>query len=164
MSVSVPAKWMHTHRAPSSETKVFTSVSNYLMGSRIIAVLCCGLLLSVVTLGQQTDDKNIRIHCPLPHSKPTKIVRPTYPELAKQAGVEGRVSLRCFIGPDGSVERIEVTKGHPLLIEAATHAVAQWIYKPLVLNGKAVKMETTVEIDFRLPKASQSSTSEKPHS
>ena len=156
--------WMQAQDPSTSETKVVSLVSNYLMRTRIIAALVCGSLLSIFVLGQQTDDKNIRIHCPLPHSKPTKIVRPTYPELAKEARVEGRVSLRCLIGTDGLVERIEVTKGHPLLDEAAKQAVAQWRFKPYVLNGKVVKVETTVEIDFQLPKASQRAPSEKPRS
>lgn len=72
--------------------------------------------------------------------------------LARQAKVEGKVSLRCIIGTDGSVEKIEVKKGPPLLVAAATKAVSQWKYKPLVLNGKAVEVETVVDVIFQLPK------------
>jgi periplasmic protein TonB len=78
------------------------------------------------------------------------MVQPTYPLLAKQTHISGRVTLRCIIGRDGSVKEIEVKKGHPLLIQAATQAVSQWKYKPLLLNGQAVETETTISIDFQL--------------
>jgi periplasmic protein TonB len=70
--------------------------------------------------------------------------------------------LTCIIGRDGSVQKIEVTKGHPLLTQAATDAVAQWKFKPLVLNGQAVEMETTVNIDFKLPKRQKNTDFKKP--
>lgn len=78
------------------------------------------------------------------------MVQPTYPPLAKQTHISGKVSLRCIIGRDGSVKEIQVKKGHPLLIQAATEAVSQWKYKPLLLNGKAVETDTIVVIDFQL--------------
>jgi TonB family protein len=109
-------------------------------------------MLSPLVFGQQKNDDGIRLHCKLlTDGHATKIVRPTYPELARQTHVDGRVSLACIIGRDGSVQKIEVMKGHPLLIQAATDAVAQWRFKPIVLNGQAVEMETTVNIDFQLP-------------
>ncbi len=80
------------------------------------------------------------------------MVRPIYPELARQAHVEGTVSLNCFIGLDGSVEKIDVKTGPALLVQAAITAVSQWRYKPLLLNGKAVEMQTIVNIRFQLPK------------
>ncbi len=118
-------------------------------------------MVSPVVSGQQKNDDGIRLHCKLLDAHATKIVRPTYPELARETRVEGRVSLTCIIGRDGSVQKI-VKKGHPLLIQAATDAVAQWKFKPLVLNGQAVEMETTVNIDFQLPKSQKNADSTKP--
>ena len=123
----------------------------------------CVVLISPLVSGQQNNDDGIRLHCKLLNAHAAKIVRPTYPELARETGVEGRVSLTCVIGRDGSVQKIEVTKGHPLLIQAATDAVARWKFKPLVLNGQAVEMETTVNIDFQLPKSQKNADSTKPH-
>jgi TonB family protein len=60
--------------------------------------------------------------------------------------------LKCVVGIDGSVEEIEVKKGHPLLIQSATEAVSKWKFKPPVFNGKAVKTEAIIDIDFQLPK------------
>src|SRR4030095_6909224 len=73
---------------------------------------------------QESTRPNVRISCPLLNPHPVKIVRPTYPALARQTHVEGRVSLNCLVGTDGLVEKIKVTKGHPLLIQAATDAVS----------------------------------------
>ncbi len=127
-------------------------VSNYVVKKRlIIAVLLFCVVMSLLTFAQNTKP-NVRISCPLPPSHPLKIVRPIYPELARQAHIEGRVSLNCLIRTDGTVDKIEVKRGHPLLIQAATDAVSKWKFKPTVLNGKAVEMETVVNIDFRLPK------------
>ncbi len=50
-----------------------------------------------------------------------------------------------------------------MLTQAATEAVSQWKFKPLVLNGQAVEMETTVNIDFQLPKWKKKVDSTKPH-
>ena len=138
-------------------------MSNYLVKTRVmIAVLVSSIMVSLSAFGQNTKP-NVRISCPLLQSHPLKIVRPTYPELARQTLVEGRVSLICLVGRDGSVERIDVKKGHPLLIRGAMEAVSQWKFKPLRLNGKAVEMETTVNIDFQLPKNQKDTTSTKPH-
>jgi TonB family protein len=94
----------------------------------------------------------VRIRCAPVRRKLIKIVRPTYPEEARRSRIEGTVSLTCVIGFDGSIETIEVEKGHELLVLAATRAISQWKYKPLLLNGTPVKTETTVNIIFQLPK------------
>jgi TonB family protein len=138
-------------------------VSNSLVRNQPIAALLCVVMVSPLVSGQQKNDDGIRLHCKLLDAHATKIGRPTYPELARETHVEGRVSLACIIGRDGSVLKIEVKKGHPLLIQAATDAVAQWKFKPLVLNGQAVEMETTVNIDFQFPKSQKNADSTKPH-
>src|SRR5215468_6033212 len=122
------------------------------MKTKLISVLLCAVAISLSAFAQESTRPNVRISCPLLNPHPVKIVRPTYPPLARQTHVEGKVSLNCLIGTDGLVEKIEVKKGHPLLIQASTDAVSKWKFKPVVLNGKAVEMETTVNIDFQLPK------------
>ena len=130
-------------------------VSNLYMRP-LIVVLSSALLICPIAFGQKKVDGQVRISCPPVRTKLIKLVRPKYPEEAKQTGVQGTVSLRCIIGIDGSVEKIEVISGHQALVPAATKAVSQWMYKPLVLNGKPVQMDTTVDVIFRLPKAQQS--------
>ena len=127
-------------------------VSKCVMRTQLIAVVCFGLLVSPAAFGRQKADKGVKIRCPLGQPLPVKIIRPTYPVLAEQTHVEGTVSLKCLVGRDGSIVKIEVKKGHPLLIQASTDAVSQWKFKPLVINGKSVETEAIVNIDFKLPK------------
>lgn len=75
---------------------------------------------------------------------------PVYPPLAKQARVSGVVRLKAIIAQDGTVEKLTVLSGHPLLVPAAMQSVKQWVYQPTLLNGKPVKVATQVEVNFTL--------------
>ena len=77
---------------------------------------------------------------------------PLYPAAAKQKGIQGTVLLQAVIGADGTVRQLRVIDGHPLLAPAAMEAVRRWKYKPYSLNGKAVEVETTVIVNFKLEK------------
>ena len=77
-------------------------------------------------------------------------VTPQYPPLAKQARIQGSVVLQATIGKDGSILNLRVASGHPMLTQAALDAVKQWKYKPYMLNGEAVEVETTVQVNFTL--------------
>ena len=75
---------------------------------------------------------------------------PTYPPLARQTRISGTVRLHAIIGKDGSVRELEVISGHPLLQQAALDAVRQWRYRPTLLNGEAVDVDTTIDVIFSL--------------
>jgi TonB family protein len=77
-----------------------------------------------------------------------KEVKPVYPPIAKAAGVQGNVVLFAVIGTDGAVRRVDKISGHPLLAQAAIDAVRQWHYKPYVLNGGAVPVQTEITVTF----------------
>jgi len=77
-------------------------------------------------------------------------VQPVYPALAKSAQVQGVVHLAVIIAKDGTVQEIKSLGGPALLIAAAMDAVKQWIYRPTLLNGEPVQVETTVDINFTL--------------
>jgi protein TonB len=77
--------------------------------------------------------------------------KPEYPALAKQARISGVVHLHAFIGMDGAVQSLSViAPAHPLLAPAAMEAVRQWRYKPTMLNGEPVEVETTIDVSFSL--------------
>jgi len=76
--------------------------------------------------------------------------KPVYPQIAKLAGVQGTVVLRAIVSRDGSIQSLQVVSGHPMLTEAAKQAVWQWRYKPTLLNGEAVEVETAINVHFRL--------------
>lgn len=75
---------------------------------------------------------------------------PIYPLIAVRARVTGTVRLAAVISEQGVIEELRVVEGHPMLIEAATQAVRQWRYRPLVLNGVPHKVDTTIDVHFRL--------------
>ncbi len=80
----------------------------------------------------------------------TNQARPQYPPLARQARVQGTVRLEAIISRDGVIEELQVVSGHPLLVQAALNAVRQWQYQPTLLNGVAVEVITTIDVNFTL--------------
>ena len=77
-------------------------------------------------------------------------VNPVYPPLARQARISGTVILRAVISKDGSIENLSLVSGHPMLAPAAIDAVKQWKYKPYLLNGEPVEVDTEVQVNFTL--------------
>jgi TonB family protein len=77
-------------------------------------------------------------------------VPPQYPDEAREASIQGTVVLRALIDTNGNVEDLTLVSGHPLLAPAALEAVKQWKYKPYLLNGQPVKVETQITVNFQL--------------
>jgi len=77
-------------------------------------------------------------------------VEPSYPPLAQQARIHGDVVLTAIIDKEGNVQQLQLVSGHPLLAPAAIEAVKQWRYKPFLLNGQPLEVETTVTVSFRV--------------
>ena len=77
-------------------------------------------------------------------------VSPTYPPLARQARIQGTVVLQAQISKDGNIQNLQLISGHPMLAPAAIEAVKQWKYKPYLLNGEPVEVETQVQVNFTL--------------
>jgi protein TonB len=77
-------------------------------------------------------------------------VQPNYPPLARQARIQGTVVLRAVISKDGSIENLTLVSGHPMLAPAAIDAVKQWKYRPYLLNGEPVEVDTEVLVNFTL--------------
>jgi periplasmic protein TonB len=77
-------------------------------------------------------------------------VPPQYPPEAGRQRIEGAVVLLAVIGKDGSVQDVQVVSGLPLLAQAAMEAVNQWRYKPYLLNGVPVEIESRITINFTL--------------
>jgi protein TonB len=77
-------------------------------------------------------------------------VQPNYPPLAKQARIQGTVVLQAQISKEGTIENLQLISGHPMLAPAAIEAVKQWRYKPYLLNGEPVAVDTQVIVNFNL--------------
>jgi protein TonB len=81
-----------------------------------------------------------------------KRVEPTYPELARKAGIEGMVITKVLIGTKGDVEKVEIVKSHPMLDDAALSAAQQFKFKPGKQRDRFVKVWMTIPFTFRLKK------------
>ncbi len=77
-------------------------------------------------------------------------VQPIYPPLAKSARVQGAVQFTAVISTNGNIEKLELLRGHPLLIAAAKEAILQWRYRPTLLNGHPTEVITEITVNFTL--------------
>jgi protein TonB len=76
-------------------------------------------------------------------------VDPVYPRMAIITGIQGEVQLHAIIAKDGTIQSLSLVKGSPMLATAAIDAVRQWRYRPYVLNGEVVEVETFITVNFR---------------
>jgi protein TonB len=77
-------------------------------------------------------------------------IEPVYPILAKQTHRSGRVELRAIIGTDGTIQSLHIVSGDPLFYESAREAVSQWRYRPTVLNGEPVEIDTFITVIYNI--------------
>lgn len=75
---------------------------------------------------------------------------PVYPPLARQIHLEGTVRLHAIVGRDGAVRDLELLSGPLLLAQSALEAVRRWRYRPTILNGEAVEVDTYITVVFQL--------------
>jgi len=81
-----------------------------------------------------------------------KKTTPTYPANALRQRIEGPVQLLATISKTGGISEVKVISGDPNLARAAVDAVKQWKYKPYLLDGSPVEMETQITVSFKLPR------------
>jgi periplasmic protein TonB len=75
---------------------------------------------------------------------------PQYPAIPKAAHIQGTVVLQATISKSGTIQNLRIISGHPMLQQAAMDAVRSWRYKPYLLNGEPVEVETTINVVFNL--------------
>ena len=75
---------------------------------------------------------------------------PQYPAIARAARIQGTVVLQATIAKDGTIQNLRVINGPPMLQQAAIDAARSWRYKPYLLNGEPVEVETTINVVFNL--------------
>ena len=111
------------------------------------------LALPLTAVAQQPDqpDKDTsRVFVVSDAKKPMKMVKPSYPESAKSAGIQGQVVTFVVIGKTGEVERVEPISGPKELWSATVDAVKQWRWEPFLFNGNPVRVRTRTTINFVL--------------
>ena len=75
---------------------------------------------------------------------------PNYPAIARSARLQGTVVLQATIGKDGTITNLRVISGPALLQQSAVSAVRRWRYKPMLLDGVPIDVETTISVDYSL--------------
>jgi TonB family protein len=94
------------------------------------------------------EPKKLRVSSGVADKMKIQDVQPEYPRAARISHISGDVLLRALIDREGNIAELEALSGHPLLVESAIKAVKQWKYKPYVLNGKPVEVETTIKVQY----------------
>ena len=97
-----------------------------------------------------TPVKRMRVASRVAEANLIHDVAPQYPPEAGRARIEGAVVLMAVIGKDGSVQDVRVESGLPILAQAAIDAVKQWRYRPYLLNGEPVEVDSRITINFTL--------------
>jgi protein TonB len=97
-----------------------------------------------------TPVKRMRIASRVAEANLIHDVTPQYPPEAGRARIEGTVVLMAVIGTDGSVKDVRIESGLPILAQAAMDAVKQWRYKPYMVDGEPVEVDSRITINFNL--------------
>ena len=115
----------------------------------LMAVALACLTVAGIALAADAPQK-IRVGGAVQAQNIISKVAPVYPPEAKQKRVEGTVRLEVTIDKDGHVSQIAIVSGPAELTQSATDAVRQWSYKPTLLNGEPVEVQTTVDVNYTL--------------
>src|SRR5579859_3761728 len=94
--------------------------------------------------------QKVRVSSGVAEGLKVRDVSPIYPFAARQAHIQGEVILQATIGKDGMIHDLKVVSGHPILADAARGAVEQWRYRPYMLYGNPVEVETTIKVIFHM--------------
>jgi TonB family protein len=107
-----------------------------------------GLMETPVSVPKLVAPDRVRISQGVSQGMLVNMVKPRYPEAARSMRLHGAVVLEALIGKDGLVKNLKVVQGHSMLAKAALDAVKQWRYKPYLLNGQPVSVETQITVKF----------------
>jgi protein TonB len=136
---------------PSASSGVIGGVEGGVPGGTVSGVL--GSLITVSHTMQPpavAPARRIRVSTGISEGMLTRRVEPVYPIIAQRARVQGTVEMKALISKQGTIENLQLVSGHPLLVPAAMDAVKQWRYRPYVLNGEPLEVETMVIVNFHM--------------
>ena len=127
------------------------------------AVSSVNLSTTTLQLAQQSEaEPQVTIRCSsLPRGVILKRVIPAYPPEARAKGIQGLVRISVPVNKDGVPEKLRVLSSPPELVNASLDAVKQWRYKPYKLNGKAARVETSIDIKYVIPPNKQVARTDK---
>ena len=133
-----------------ASTGVVGGVPGGIPGGSMGGVIGSVLSSTPVAVPKIATPQRVRVSSGVSQGLIVRRVQPNYPPLARQARIQGTVVLQAMISKDGNIENLQLISGHPMLAPAAIEAVKQWKYKPYLLNGEPVEVETQVQVNFTL--------------
>jgi protein TonB len=150
-SIAIPTPVHKTQEAPPPPVGTTGGMVGGVPGGVLSEVLGSARSVPIVAkTPESTPIKRIRVASRVAEANLIHDVAPQYPPEAGRARVEGTVVLMAVIGKDGSVQDVRVESGLPLLAQAAIDAVKQWRYRPYLLNGEPVEVDSRITINFTL--------------
>jgi periplasmic protein TonB len=158
--ISIPSALHTTQEAPSAPVVTAAGVAGGVPGGVVGGIpggVVSDLLRSngtapVLATTPAPAPKRVRVPAPMAEANLVYDVAPKYPPEAGRDRIEGTVVLMAVIGKDGTVRDVRVESGLPLLAQAAIDAVKQWRYRPYLLNGEPVEIDSQITISFNLSK------------
>jgi len=133
-----------------SSTGVVGGVPGGIPGGQMGGVIGGIISSTPVAVPKVATPQRVRVSAGVTSGLLIRKVQPVYPPLARQARIQGTVILHAQIGKDGSIQNLQLISGHPMLVQSALDAVRQWKYKPYLLNGEPVEVDTEVAVNFTL--------------
>jgi periplasmic protein TonB len=135
---------------PSAAVGVVGGVPGGVPGGSMGGVIGSVLSSTPVAVPKIAAPQRVRVSAGVTSGLLIRRVQPTYPPLARAARIQGVVILQAQISKEGDVINLQLISGHPMLAPAAIEAVKQWKYKPYLLNGEPVDVDTQVQVNFTL--------------
>jgi len=116
-----------------------------------VSIFALGFFVAYNTLGQHAapaPDKPVVHRSILVSPRLIRQVEAKYPDIARQRHIRGLVVVEIHISPTGHVTSTRVISGHPFFVQAAVHAVREWIYEPFTFGGVPIEVVSTVAVSF----------------
>ncbi|HTJ87919.1 MAG TPA: TonB family protein [Terriglobales bacterium] len=137
--------------APPPQAGVVGGVPGGVPGGSMGGVMGSIIGSTPTAIPKVATPQRVRVSAGVTQGLKIKNVTPVYPQMAKIARVQGPVVLAAIIGKDGSIQNLHViSTASPLLNQAAMDAVKQWRYRPYILNGEPVEVDTQITVNFSL--------------
>src|SRR6478736_5824526 len=117
-----------------------------MLAKRYVKTLFAALVLVCLAVAQepsQVSNEEANQHL-------TKRVEPQYPKMAEIAHIQGVVLMEITITESGGVTGVKAISGHPILMQSAMDAVAQWQFEPFLQDGRPVAVRAPIKVDFSL--------------
>jgi protein TonB len=109
------------------------------------------VVLAALAMAQDNPPpKHLRVSSGVAEELKIHDAKPHYPREAQKMGIQGDVILQATIDTKGNLANLKVVQGDPILVKAAVDAVKQWRYRPYILNGEPVDVDTTIKVQFHL--------------